>query len=69
MLPDMTFSKLVGSLRIEHAKKLLVSTDYSMLEIALESGFSTDRTFYRVFTEFEGISPGDYRKLNKKTSK
>jgi len=62
ILPDMSFRKLLNSLRTEYGKKLLVSTDFNILKIALECGFSNDRTFYRSFVELEGISPGEYRK-------
>ena len=62
ILPDMNFRKLLNSLRVEHAKKLLYSTDFSILKIALECGFQNDRTFYRAFYEIEGISPGEYKK-------
>lgn len=66
ILPDMNFRKLLNSLRVEHAKKLLSSTDFSILKIALDCGFQNDRTFYRAFYEIEGISPGDYRISNRK---
>jgi ABC-type histidine transport system ATPase subunit len=48
----------------EYAKKLLLTTDYSVTGIAIESGFSTDRSFYRAFMTLEGISPGEYRSKN-----
>ena len=64
VLPDMSFAKLLNSLRVEYAKKLLLTTDYSVTGIAIESGFSTDRSFYRAFMTLEGISPGEYRSKN-----
>ena len=64
-LPNMNFRKLVNSLRIEYAKKLLVATDYSMINVALESGFSNERSFYRAFSELENVSPREYRRLSK----
>jgi AraC-like DNA-binding protein len=66
ILPNMNFRKLLNSLRVEYAKKLLSSTDYSILKIALECGFQNDRTFYRAFYEIEEISPGDYRKKHRR---
>ena len=66
VLPDMSFAKLLNSLRIEYAKKLLVSTDYNITGIALESGFATDRSFYRAFMALEGIAPGEYRSKTKR---
>ena len=64
-LPDMSLRKLVNSLRIEYAKKLLVSTDRSVIDIALDSGFLNERSFYRVFAEIDGSSPNSYRKTVK----
>lgn len=61
VLPNMNFRKLLNSLRVEHAKNLLASTDFGILKIALECGFQNDRTFYRAFFEIEGLSPGEYR--------
>lgn len=66
ILPNMNFRKLLNSLRTEYGKKLLASTDFNILKIALECGFSNDRTFYRAFYELEGISPGEYREKYRK---
>jgi AraC-like DNA-binding protein len=34
----------------------------SLTEIAENSGFSTNSSFYRVFKNKVGVSPGDFRK-------
>jgi len=49
-------------LRIEHAKGLLKNTKKNVYEILLESGFTNQRTFNRVFKENTGMTPGEYRK-------
>jgi len=59
------FSDLVNCYRIEHAKKLLNGNDYRTHGLSLigeMSGFKSNSSFYRIFKEKEGISPGDYRK-------
>ena len=61
ILPNMNFRRLLNSLRVEYAKKLLVSTDDGILKIALECGFHNDRSYSRAFLDIEGISPGEYR--------
>lgn len=61
LLPSMNFRKLLNSLRVEHAKGLLTTTDYGILKIALECGYQNDRSFYRAFYEIEGVTPGEYR--------
>lgn len=49
-------------LRIEAAKKLLRQTQFSMTEIALETGFGDSNYFARKFRAVTGRSPGDYRR-------
>jgi len=61
------FSDLINQCRIEHAKKLLKDHESKTLglsQIGELSGFKSDSSFYRIFKEKEGISPGDFRKKN-----
>ncbi|MBO1254833.1 AraC family transcriptional regulator [Alteromonas sp. 5E99-2] len=54
------FRELINSLRIEEVKSKLLSNvgeKYSILAIALESGFSSEASFYRVFKEHTGLTP------------
>lgn len=48
--------------RISESAALLQSTDKSILELALISGFETQESFTRAFKKLFGISPGAYRK-------
>ena len=48
-------------LRIEYAKKLLLSTDRSVTTITFESGFNDLSNFYRCFKKLEGTSPEKWR--------
>ena len=52
--------------RIEIAERLLRSTDDSVLDIALQTGFSNSAYFGKIFREVHGISPGVYRKRYQK---
>lgn len=59
------FSDLINKYRIEHAKKLLTNTENQLMglsQIGELSGFKSDSSFYRIFKEKEGVSPGDFRK-------
>lgn len=59
-----TFNDFVNRYRIEEAKRLLseeASQNYSLNYISEKSGFGSMGTFMRVFREFEGITPGQYR--------
>lgn len=49
-------------LRLSHAQLMLLSTDKTVLAIALESGFGSLARFYAAFTRECGISPGEFRK-------
>lgn len=51
--------------RLTKAKKLLISSDMKISDIAHEIGFSSPSFFGKKFHESEGVSPIDYRKLHK----
>ena len=61
-IDELNLTDLVNSFRIDHAKNLLCNTENRMVDIALECGFSTERSFYRAFQKMTGITPGAYRK-------
>lgn len=60
VLPEMSFSDILNSFRVEHAKTLLRSTDKTNIDIALESGFTCERSFYRAFTKAVKMTPKEY---------
>lgn len=49
--------ELVRNLRLEHARKLLCTTDRTVSEIAYETGFSTPAYFTRCYREAYGETP------------
>jgi AraC-like DNA-binding protein len=53
---------LINELRIRDAAELLISSDKNILEIALEVGFESLRTFNRAFLTVYGIQPSEFRK-------
>ncbi len=55
------YNTLLSMLRIEDARTLLRETQKSILEIALECGFGSERSFYRQFKAIIGKSPHEYR--------
>lgn len=58
-----TSSKHVLALfRVRYSEALLSTTDLPLIDISIESGFSSDRTFGRTFFEINGISPGEFRR-------
>jgi AraC-like DNA-binding protein len=57
-----SFTQLINSYRIEHAKQLLCQQpDKKMSAIATESGFTTETTFFRTFKTITGITPSEWR--------
>jgi AraC-like DNA-binding protein len=52
--------------RIELAKVLLLNSNKSIKEVALEVGFASDISFIRVFKKLESQTPGKMRRLNSK---
>ena len=48
--------------RIEYAKRMLEEREKSLVEIALEAGFSEQSHFTRAFTSANGISPNAWRR-------
>ncbi len=59
------FCDWINSHRIAYAKRLFSDTIYHempMQEIAEKCGFSSLSSFYRIFKEYEGMPPGQYRK-------
>lgn len=60
-IPIMKYAKKI---RIDRAKVLLLTTDTSIMDIGLTLGFHDQSHFYKVFKEFTGTSPSEYRNKN-----
>lgn len=57
----MNISQYVNGFRLDHAESLLQTTDLSVTEVAMQSGFLTRSNFYREFQRRYGKSPAAYR--------
>jgi AraC-like DNA-binding protein len=58
------FNRLVNHYRIEHAKRMLSSSEFadrSILAIALDSGFGSIGPFNRAFKGLTGMTPSEFR--------
>ncbi len=51
--------------RVNHAAQLLLTTDKSVLTIALEVGYKTEKTLSRNFLQLKGKTAGEFRKTVK----
>ncbi|MBN3512082.1 helix-turn-helix domain-containing protein [Mycolicibacterium nivoides] len=58
----VSFSDLLGFLRVSRAELLLLTTDDTMLDIAAACGFSDVKYFTRTFVDWFHRSPMEYRK-------
>lgn len=57
-----TFPDYVNSRRLDYARDLLLSTELSVTQIALDVGFGSSRTFFRAFHSAYHTTPGAYRR-------
>lgn len=60
---NTTFTVYVNDIRLKHAEYKLSNPglEASVSDIALDSGFKTERTFYRVFKAKHNITPNQFR--------
>lgn len=62
---NLKFTEYTNQLRIEKAKEMIISSDYSqytITSIGLEAGFNSNASFYRAFKKEVGQSPTEFRK-------
>lgn len=55
------FNEFVNSLRVDKARAMAAGGDTQIQDIAFECGFRSQRSFNRVFREFTGMTPTDFR--------
>ncbi len=58
----VSFSEYVNTLKIQHACRLLETTDFPAYRISMECGFSDPSYFSRVFSNQMNMTPQTYRK-------
>ena len=58
----VNFLTYLTNIRMEHVKKLLLSTSLSIAEVSEQSGYGDYRVFTKVFKKSEGITPSQYRR-------
>ena len=57
----VNFLAYLTNIRMEQAKKLLLTTSLSIADVAQQSGYGDYRVFTKVFRKSEGITPSQYR--------
>lgn len=56
-----SFKEYLNMVRIEESKRLLANTDYSIIDIAIATGFEDQSYFSKVFKRYTGLTPKQYR--------
>src|SRR5690606_30062815 len=62
MITGKNYIEYLNELRIQHAMTLLKTTDLSVTEISMSSGFNHLSHFNRMFKKYVGMTPSSYRK-------
>ena len=57
------FNTFLNEMRLDYAQTMLRYSDKTITDICFESGFESQRTFNRVFSQKFHVSPREYRKL------
>lgn len=60
-LTGSTFRAYLNQVRVEESKRLLRSTGYSLVDIAMAAGFADQSYFSKVFKKYTGLTPKAYR--------
>ena len=60
---NTSYKQVLSQFRVRYAEALLTTTDLPTVDIAIESGFGSDRTMGRVFYSINGMTPCEFRKL------
>jgi AraC family cel operon transcriptional repressor len=60
-------SEVINEARVEHAKRLLGTTDAKVITVALEAGFNNMAHFHRLFAKATGATPRRWRRSRGQT--
>lgn len=60
------FTQLRRRLRLQHAEKLLVTTDFPIVQVSEMSGFCGTSDFYKMFRQEYAMTPQEYRTCHAK---
>lgn len=56
-----SFKEYLNMVRIEESKRLLSNTNFSVIDIAVATGFEDQSYFSKVFKKYTGLTPKQYR--------
>jgi AraC-like DNA-binding protein len=58
---NKSYFDFLTEVRLNHACRLILESDYTIQNIALDSGFENTSNFYRHFKNVRGITPKEYK--------
>ena len=61
----MTFGTLMKQLRVDEARRLFLTTDKKLYDVARMVGYSDAKYFSKVFQSITGMLPAECRRMNK----
>ena len=61
----MKLSQYIHMVRLSHVRNMLEKGE-RLEQIAIKCGFGSQRTFLRIFKQYEGITPTQYREMKEK---
>lgn len=59
---QINFRRYLNHIRLEYATELMKAGDTALIDICVEAGFNSRRSFNRAFVEIMGMTPIEYRK-------
>lgn len=62
----ISFQEYLNNIRFEHAFRLIEKSDFSILDVCLETGISNSRYLNQMFEKNLGCSVKEYKKMQKK---
>lgn len=62
---DNSLYQCIQDHKINHFIRLLLTTDYTLYEAAMQSGFDNYKNVSRIFRKYKSVSPAEFRKLYK----
>ncbi|MBO1198843.1 helix-turn-helix transcriptional regulator [Staphylococcus simiae] len=69
VMMGMGFKKYVDTLKIGESIEILLTSDHTISYISGYLGFSNSSTYAKMFKNYIGVTPNDYRKLSKLNKK
>ena len=64
-MTGFTLTHYIQLTKLRNVQSLLINTDMPITEAALSCGFTSFSQFNRVFGKYIGVTPSQYRRMNR----